>query len=325
MNSFHFPIISFNFSEFSGRLKSERCARNKRLGGLENVFLYSNQMIIDSECNTVYFSEKLKSNFPEEFNRIVEALAPYNYITIKLLKATKDEWARDYMPIQTAAKRLIKFRYQPSYEPRANWTEPKKVIKANRLRTHFSEHNINLDGGNVVKWKDKVIISDRVIIENHTYENSPDLLIDRISEDLQTQVIVIKAHEEKADMTGHADGMLRFVNENTLIGNRLSDELKPIRDSIEQMLEKYDFNYIDLPFFEDKTNNHYSAIGTYVNFLEIADVILFPIFGHPKQKNEEALEIMMSTFPDRKIIPIDIDEVGKDGGLMNCISWCLKE
>ncbi|WP_296618369.1 agmatine deiminase family protein [Marivirga sp.] len=282
-------------------------------------------MILDTECNTVYFSEKLKENFPEEFQRISDALAPFDYITIKLLKETKDEWARDYMPIQTADKRLIKFRYQPSYEVRAKWTEPKKVIKANNLRTHFSEHNINLDGGNIVKWKDKVIITDRVVKENHIYKNDHDLLYKRIAEDLQTEVIVIKAHTEKDDMTGHADGMLRFVNENTLIGNRLSEEYKPIRESIEQILKKHQFNYIDLPFFEDNSENHYSAIGVYVNFLEIADVILFPIFNHPKQRNKEALEIIKKSFPKRKIIPINIDAVGKHGGLMNCISWCLKE
>jgi agmatine deiminase len=196
-------------------------------------------MIIDSECNTVYFSEKLKENFPDEFKRISDALAPFDYINVKLLKGTKDEWARDYMPIQTADKRLIKFRYQPSYEPRANWTSPKKVIKANNLKTHFSEHNINLDGGNVVKWKDKVIITDRVVKENHIYKNDHRSLYDRIAQDLQTELIVIKAHEEKHDMVGHADGMLRFVNENTLIGNRLSDEFQPIRKNIEQMLKKY--------------------------------------------------------------------------------------
>jgi len=280
-------------------------------------------MILDSECNTVYFSEKLKENFPEEFNLITNALAPFDYINVKLLKGTKDEWARDYMPIQTAEKRLMKFRYQPSYEPRANWTEMKTVIHANNLKTRYSKHNINLDGGNVVKWKDKVIITDRVVTENHTYSNNPNALFERITEDLQTEVIVIKAHPEKDDMTGHADGMLRFVSGDTLIGNRLSEESKPIRDDINRMLDRYHFNYIDLPFFEDDTQNHYSAIGIYVNFLEISDVILFPIFNHPKQKNDEALEIMKNSFPERKIIPLNIDAVGKDGGLINCISWCL--
>jgi len=280
-------------------------------------------MILDSECNTVYFSEKLKANFPEEFDLIINALAPFDYINVKLLKGTKDEWARDYMPIQTAEKRLMKFRYQPSYEPRTNWTEMKTVIHANNLKTRYSKHNINLDGGNVVKWKDKVIITDRVVTENHTYRNNPDMLFERITEDLQTEVIVIKAHSEKDDMTGHADGMLRFVSGDTLIGNRLSEESKPIRDDINRMLDRYHFNYIDLPFFEDDTQNHYSAIGVYVNFLEISDVILFPIFNHPKQKNDEALEIMKNSFPERKIIPLNIDAIGKDGGLMNCISWCL--
>lgn len=281
-------------------------------------------MIIDSECNTVYFSGNLKENFPEEFNKISAALSPFDYIKIKLLKGTKDEWARDYMPIQTAEKRLVKFRYQPSYEKRANWTQPTKVLKANRLRADFSKHNINLDGGNVVKWKDKVIITDRVVTENHIYKDDPDSLYERIAEDLQAEVIVIKAHKEKDDLTGHADGMLRFVNENTIIGNRLSKEYKPIRESVEGMLKKHQFNYIDLPFFVDDSENHFSAIGIYVNFLEIADVILFPVFNHPKEKNDEALEIMHNSFPDRKIIPINIDAVGKHGGLMNCISWCVK-
>jgi agmatine deiminase len=273
----------------------------------------------------VYFSKRLKENFPEEFNQISEALSPFGYINVKLLEGTKDEWARDYMPIQTAEKRLVKFRYQPSYEVRAKWTEPSKVLKANKLRADFSKHNINLDGGNVVKWKDKVIITDRVVQENHIYANDHDLLFDRIAEDLQAKLIVIKAHSQRDDMTGHADGMLRFVNENTLIGNRLREEYKPIRESIEKMLKKYQFNYIDMPFFVDDSENHYSAIGSYVNFLEIADVILFPVFSHPKQNNDEALKIMKNSFLDRNIIPINIDAIGKHGGLLNCISWCVKK
>ncbi|WKK81993.2 agmatine deiminase family protein [Marivirga arenosa] len=281
-------------------------------------------MVLDTECNTVYFSEKLKENFPDEFALICEKLAPFEYINIKLLKGTKDEWARDYMPIQTHAKRLLKFRYQPSYEPRSNWTDPTTVIKENNLKCRFSKHNINLDGGNIIKWKDKVIISDRVETENHIYKDDPDLLYQRIADDLQTEVLKIKAHEEKDDMTGHIDGMMRFVDGNTLIGNDLNQEYKAIKNSIENLCEKNNFKYINMPFFTDH-ENHYSAIGVYVNFLEIADVILFPIFNHPKQKNEQALQTIHDAFPKRNIISINIDAIGKHGGLMNCISWCLKE
>lgn len=281
-------------------------------------------MITDPECNTVYFSEKLAAFHPEEFKIITNVLGAFDYINVKLLKGTLEIWARDYMPIQLADKMLIHFRYNPSYESKDKWISPTPLLKPNGLKAKSSFYNINLDGGNVVKWKDKVIITDRVVKENPRYEKEPLLLYDRIAEELQTEVIIIPAHEYKDDLTGHADGMMRFVDGSTLIGNNLKKEILAISNPIKRILSEHGLSYIDMPFFEDKSGIH-SAIGIYVNYLEVADIILFPIFKVGGKTNEEALNIMENTFPDRKIIPINIDPIARDGGLMNCISWCVKE
>ena len=69
--------------------------------------------------------------------------------------------------------------------------------------------DINLDGGNVVfsPSKEKVIISDRVFSENHGISESE--LAAKLEKLLEASLIIIPSL--KSDMTGHADGMVRFV------------------------------------------------------------------------------------------------------------------
>lgn len=146
------------------------------------------------------------------------------------------------------------------------------------------------------------------------------------------EIIVVKAYSKSEDMTGHIDGMMRFVNENTLIGNSLEGNYQYIKDDVQRLKRDYGLDYIELPYFEDLYNNdmnvpvakRISARGIYVNYLEIGQIILFPIFQMDgfKQHDENALKIISETFPNKRIIPININDITKEGGLMNCISWC---
>lgn len=63
--------------------------------------------------------------------------------------------------------------------------------------------------------KEKAIISDRVFSENPEYEKS--VLISELENRLEAEIIIIPLL--KSDMTGHADGVVRFVDEKTVIGN----------------------------------------------------------------------------------------------------------
>jgi agmatine deiminase len=279
-------------------------------------------MITGKENNTVYFSQKLQEGeFASTFERIEQILKKYK-INYKLLSNTKDIWCRDYMPIQVDEETFIQFRYEPSYlKDELNLqSNPKEVLVSNRITAEFS--NINLDGGNVVNSKNKVILTSRVFKEN------PQLSSTEIEKELtrlfKSDVYFVR--DITSDMTGHIDGHLRFIDSQTILVNELENEYKYWKDSFYEMTKSANLDFVEIPWFEHKDKNHpYSAIGGYVNYLEIGNLILFPVFEVSGNKDEEAIKIMESVFPDRKIEPINVNEIGKHGGLLNCTTWTIQE
>ena len=281
-------------------------------------------MIIGKEANTVYFSERLKSDkrFAKTCNSLTQILEKHS-VKYDFLKGTKDIWCRDYMPIQLRKNKFVQFRYEPSYlkdnlELQSN---PKTVCNANSINPHFTK--INIDGGNIVNWSDRAILTDRIFDENPKY-SSKNKLISKIEDLLEVEVIIIP--QIKSDMTGHADGMVRFVDKNTLLGNARDQEFKYWETGINKVLKEKGIAYIDLPFLEH-TEKQYPdhAIGCYVNYLEIDSLIVLPIFEVESNRDQEVYDKFKDIFPNRIIETINYNEIGLYGGLLNCTSWTIKE
>ena len=268
----------------------------------------------------VYISELFEERFPDSFNRLTAILKKHG-VEYRLLKGTKDIWCRDYMPIQTESGKLIQFRYEPSYLKGEEWdsirSDVREVCEKNGLNPRFSD--INLDGGNVLICDGRAIISDRIFAENPNYEKNS--LVDELSKLLECEIIIIPA--QNGDYTGHADGMVRFVNRNTILGNSLESEFKYWRDGMQKVINQYDLKYIDVPFFEQKDRKHPdSAIGIYVNYLEVNNLIVVPVFG--REEDKQAIDIIQKAFPDKIIETINYNDVAQEGGLLNCTTWVIQ-
>lgn len=125
-------------------------------------------------------------------------------------------------------------------------------------------------------------------------------------------------------MTGHADGMVRFVNKNTILGNDLAKEYKYWREGMQRVIEKFGLRYIDVPFITDIKDPKYplSAIGIYVNYLELNNLIVLPVFG--REEDKQAMEIIQKAFPDKIVETINYDKVAQEGGLLNCTTWGVR-
>ena len=274
----------------------------------------------------VYLSELLEKQFPECFNRLTTILKMHG-VDYCLLKGTKDIWCKDYMPIQTESGKLIQFRYEPCYlKGNKEWedsrSDVKEVCQLNGFEPVFS--NINLDGGNVLLCSGRAIVSDRLFSENPEYKDKQQL-VKELSELLEAEVIIIPA--QNGDMTGHADGMVRFVDHDTLLGNNRSDEYKYWTNGIEKVLKDYNLKYIDVPFFysykDSKHPDH--AIGGYVNYLEVGNLIVLPVFEVEGNKDEEAIAAFKQIFPDKIIETINFNDVALEGGVLNCTTWVVKQ
>jgi agmatine deiminase len=227
------------------------------------------------------------------------------------------------MPIQTDKDRFVQFRYEPTYlkDYLKLQSDPKSVCELNNVMPIFSK--INLDGGNVVKWTDKVLITERIYSENPEF-NDRGQLIKEIETFLESEVIIIP--QIKSDFTGHADGLVKLIDSNTILGNDLDFEYKYWSKAMRNLIASKNFKYINMPIFEYKEKEFPdSAIGCYMNYLEIGDLIVFPIFEVSGNKDKEAIDLMTELFPNKTIEPININPVAREGGLMNCITWNIKK
>lgn len=274
---------------------------------------------------SVFMSELLKERYPETCNRLTKILEKH-HIHYSFLKGTKDIWCRDYMPVQTPSGKLIQFKYDPSYlkgspDLEATRSDIHEICKLNNIHAEFS--NINLDGGNVLICEDRAILSDRIFSENPNYEK--ESLVKELSLLLECEIIIIPSLRSKdEDFTGHADGMVRFVDRNTIVGNNHTQEYKYWQEGIKKVLETYNLTYIDMPcIIKNKDPKHPdSAIGIYVNYLEMNNLIVLPVFG--REEDNEAVAVLKKAFPNKAIETIDYNDVAQEGGLVNCTTWVIK-
>lgn len=299
----------------------------------EKMIISSNQSqtflsSMKNDGQTVYLSELLMDRFPEICKKLI-GIFDKHCVKYAFLKGTKDIWCRDYMPVQTQSGKFIQFKYDPSYlKGNKEWeksrSDTKEILEKNDFlqRIKIEESDINLDGGNVLICNGRAILSDRVFSENP--ERDKESLKTELSKLLECEIIIIPAlKSQNEDLTGHADGMVRFVNRNTIIGNeRRADEYQYMKDGLQNAIDTFDLTYIDIPYFEDKDReNPVSAVGIYVNYLEVNNLIVLPVFGRDEDK--QAIDIVQKAFPDRVIETIDYNEIAKEGGLLNCTTWVI--
>lgn len=281
-------------------------------------------MIEGRDTNLVHLSEILflDSKYRHASESLVAILKNHR-IEYKLIKGTKSIWCRDYMPIQVDKANYIQFRYEPSYlnsYPEIH-TNPADVCATNNLKVNFSE--INLDGGNVVNCKDRAIVTDRIFSENPNYSTKHQLIAEL--EDLLKVEIIVMPHII-TDITGHADGHVRFIDRNRILGNNRAKEYKYWVKGVNDILKYHNIEYIDIPFFEHKDRKHpENALGCYVNYLEVQDLIVLPIFETNDNLDDEAIELFKQIFPDRKVETINFNDIGKEGGLLNCTTWTISQ
>jgi agmatine/peptidylarginine deiminase len=284
-------------------------------------------MITDQETNFVYFSEIFKQNFETEYSEITSILAKHG-VGFNTLTETKDIWCRDYMPIQISETEFVEYRYDPDYLQTKKYrkikTYPDLVCDKIGLKTIKSD--LIIDGGNIVKSRNEIILTDKVLSENKDFYTPTQLLeilkstfkIDRIT-------LIPWDKEDEIEYFGHSDGMVRFINENTvLINGYFKEYSEKFKDHFFGELDKSGLEFIELNF-NVKTPNESFNWG-YINFLQTKNVIIIPQFGI--EEDGQAFEQFVKIFPDYakkdRIEKINAERIIEGGGVLNCMTWNIK-
>lgn len=219
------------------------------------------------------FSTLLPVLYPTDAETLFTALAAHD-VPYALLEGTWDVWVRDFMPVRTGSGKLVSFRYEPSYlknDPDLITDFRKDLAPQLSLAVTYS--NINLDGGNVVfsPSRTRVLISDRVFSENPEYP--PAVLVRELSKLLEAEVLLIPSL--KSDMTGHADGMARFLDDRTVLCNRPLSSYG-FEQKVKRSVRAYGLNAVDFPFVP---TGRISAVGCYLNYLETEQAVFLPVLA----------------------------------------------
>ena len=288
-------------------------------------------MITDCQTDRVFISSELSACYAQVAAGLREALGP----KLKTIYGAKDVWARDYMPIQIDTGQFVQFRFHPNYlegRPKERTTDGAALVALTGGQGHNASCrccNLVIDGGNVVRWSDAVIMTDKIYRENGSIPRQ--LLRRRLQSVLRLNRLIV-IPREPYDLFGHADGMVRFADDRTVLVNhpvnedRLGRELRPHYVKVARVIRQHGFTPIEFPYQPREERNADgipSAKGVYINFLQTADMIVFPTFGWP-DADGRAQRVLRQTFPRYRIIPLDCNDLAVDGGLLNCVTWNVK-
>jgi agmatine deiminase len=282
-------------------------------------------MIIDAQTNFVYFSDLLitKPAYSAFCERLTAILDEHK-VDYAFLPETNDIWCRDYMPVQVAENKFIEYRYDPDYLQEKKYrklkTYPDLVCGSIGLRTIKSD--LILDGGNIIKWGNKVILTDKIIPENSAKYLKSELLIKLKSLfEVDSIILVPWINGEKF---GHADGMVRFIDDDhVLVDGYYINNKKDFKNKFYKILKNNNLAPVEFTF--NVPSQSIKNWG-YLNFLQMKDLILFPQFDI--EEDLQALQQINQAFPvyasKGQIETINCNEIIRDGGVLNCISWNIK-
>lgn len=290
-----------------------------------------NSKFKDELTNIVYFAEYLKSRYPLVFQSSKVALES-NGIEVRTITDTKNIWCRDYMPVQVG-DHFVKFGYKT-----AEYDDYPQLQVADScwsgLTFPFISSPIILDGGNCQRFEDKTIVTEIV------FKHNPDIpkkeLINQLEKLFESEIVIIPA--EPGDDLGHADGILKFIDEKRVFVNDYSVMKQPQYDKYQDKLMKalneheisqelFPYAYHLCPPTDEKAfrvrypeaDDYNPGFGYYINFLLMKGIILFPIMNI--SEDSKVLEKLKLFYPDFSIMPIDCQDLSMEGGLINCVSW----
>lgn len=311
-------------------------------------------MITDQQTNKVYISALLKIGYGAFYEQLIQLFDQHN-IDCKELYGTKDIWVRDFMPVQKHKKKCILFMYDPDYLKGAEFDNIRTVQGEIAMPKDFeieNRQNIIIDGGNIVKGDRKVIITDKVFKDNNKKYNQYQLL--KELEGILNGDEIIFIPPEPGDYTGHADGLVRFLDDNTVF---VSEHTLKQRDNITgkqavsisyaqklygalawaglDIIQIPSF-YTNLKYESAKGRMDLTALGNYINYLQVGNKIFVPQYfkrgfeyniaaSLVQETDERAMEKFRKVYTQHEIIPLDSLDIALKGGVLNCITWNVLE
>ena len=277
---------------------------------------YIKDMCDDKNAEDKTPSGHYQKEYPKIYIDLVTVLKKNN-VAYDIIPCTNDIWCRDYMPVQIDEDRFLCYRYYPDYllkrkSDKRFITDSQEVCMRLGLKT--TNTNIIMDGGNIVKVGDKVIMTEKVFQENP--DMSPSSLGSKIEKLFECEVVFLPW--DRSEIYGHSDGIVKPISGDSVLITNYDDYDTEYYEECSRRLSKV-FKVESL-HYEVKDGD--SRNWAYINFLTVGKLMIFPKLNI--KEDEQALSQIKQLYPDCYIEQVDIEALVADGGGLNCITWCRK-
>lgn len=270
-------------------------------------------MILDNQTNKVYLAEGLKSYGAFAYN-LIEALRSegIDFGWIPLTARPELIWARDYMPVQLEKDLFLQYRYSPDYLEGYPQYIPRYKAICKKMNLNCISTDIVLDGGNVIKCGEKVIMTDKIFKENPSYDRLK--LTGKLESLFSAELVIIPW--DRYEMFGHADGMVRYIGGDRVLLNNYINFDRSLRKRLLDALSGH-FEVVELDYPVPRRS---PLSWAFLNFLQVKDCILAPMVRVDEQHYAEAQ--IQAAFPNCRVrFVAGAEDIVKEGGALNCISW----
>lgn len=294
-------------------------------------------------------SERL-SRVEKEFTKIIAALLDSEQVNLLLRNRTQfrdklehvrmfevdyaDVWVRDYLPTFVVHEKgslgAIKWGYNAYGEKFPSLATDNHVWMAlnQNLRIDTLDVGILLEPGAIEANGGGTLVTT----EQCLFKRNPNLSRGEyegvFAEHLGIRKVIWLASGLYNDHTdGHVDDVVKFVSPSKLLCAYESDpadpNYQPLKDNYDTLTKSTDafrkpFEVIKLPLPHIVYDDGQRAPASYANFFIANKVVIVPIFHDPN--DDEAMNIIQSCFPKRKVVPIDCTDIIYGGGAIHCLT-----
>ncbi len=257
-------------------------------------------------------------------DRYVRALGRERVVVAPML----DIWMRDFTTSNPVSP--VMFRYTAegqgggrSGQRQADAVQETLAIVAEEAGLSFRETDLLNDGGNIVEDSaGNMVVSRKFLRDNRLTEATARKKLRRLTG--ARHIAFIEADEQGG--LEHADGVVSFVDVNTLIINSYPEDpdyARNLEKDLRAGLPGVKIHEIITPYDGSETYDERfgSACGLYTNVLLTPNRIYFPQFGIPEDRI--ALK-QVRAVTTREVVPVSSQQVCHMGGGVRCMSWQVR-
>jgi agmatine/peptidylarginine deiminase len=261
----------------------------------------------------------------KSYARYAKALGPARVFVAPMT----DIWMRDFTLSNAAHPTMLRYTAAGQGGGRrgqrnADAVQERFARFAEAAGLAFAESDLLNDGGNFVDdYAGNVVVSRKFLRDNRFDEAQGRAALQRLPG--VSNVAFIDSDEQGG--LEHADGVVAFVDVNTLIVNSYPDDpafARKLRADLERGLPGVVIHEMVTPYKSDRIYDERfgSACGLYTNALVTPQTVYLPQFGIPE--DEIALRQARAA-TRREVVPVQSGNVCHMGGGVRCLSLQLRD